>query len=1197
MRSRYIFRAAVGILSAVLLFTLSVSAQTFYGSIVGTVTDPSGSVVPGASVTLTNTATGERRTAQTGAAGGYRFVNLVPGSYRVRVEAAGFQGHTTDQVQVEVEQVARVNVAMQLGSVEQTVEVTSSAPVLQTETATIGQNVTTRAVENLPLNGRNVLNLIGLVPGVVPQGSAEGSLTGKNVFAGGNYQIGGGTANQSATYYDGVPTNDGYGNIVALIPAPDSVSEFRVQTNSNSAEFGRFTGGVINIASRGGTNNFHGSLYEYWRNKVLNANTFFGNRAGVDRPPFVQNQFGGAIGGPIVKDKMFFFFNYEGYRNREGALFTRTVPTPEMYTGDFSNFTSKGVVVPIYDPWTQCGINNPGTGVYNGDCGVVPNRLQFPGNKIPADRISPIAQKFLAFPEFAAPTTPGPFVQQNFNSNASTGGDNAQINARGDYNISDNNRLMLRYTRWNSQNLPVDVYGNGSTNGDPYSPEHFVTNQDAIAFTRTINPTTVLDVRLGFMRWDYDRTPGHTGIDIPATFGLPQNPYGQIAERNQVPNSTRDPSLNFSNTSYQRIGTGLIYAVDNTYILTPTLTKIVGSHTLKFGGEIRRADINYYQNNNPGGTLTFNSAPTALVGSNPQGTGDSFASFLLGLPTGGSVQISPFTAGGARYQGYFINDSWQATSKLTMNLGVRWEIPGVYTERFDREVSFNPDIINPALAGSLNPVTGQPYMGAYVLVNSALQPERGLRPEKYHLFAPRVGIAYRLTDNTVLRAGGGIYFVPSTVNFPEGPTQAGISYIVNDLTTSVDDNTTFFTDLSNPFPNGINNPAGRDPSFQATLLGGTARAHLRNEDFPGYTQQWNLAIQHQFNNGFSLEADYTGLQGKHLQSSLHLNTLPLQYVTQAAADPSGFGGTGAGGLREQVANPFYGTIPAGSLSAATVQRAQLLLPFPEYGSGMNRSSYLGGNQYHALQLRADKRFSGGGVLSANYTFSKNTSNAETVTGWLESGQGTGGYQNPYDLAGEWALSSFDARHRAVISYVLDLPFGQGKMFLGGTSGAVGKLVSGWTLQGSTTLQFGYPLTITATGSGSGWPSYGYALRANVDPNCDRKISGPAQDRLGEWFNTSCFSVPDPWHFGDSSRTDSVLRGHGINNWNMALSKKTSITEQVALTFRAEAFNLMNRAQFFKPNMQANTSSSSQFGKVTTQANQPRLFQLALRLTF
>ncbi|MGE0407075.1 MAG: carboxypeptidase regulatory-like domain-containing protein, partial [Candidatus Korobacteraceae bacterium] len=1163
------------------------------------VTDPQGSVIPGATITLTNNATGERRTANSGADGSYRFVNLVPGNYKLEIESAGFRRYTRDQIEVNVDTIVRVDVPMQLGNLEQTVEVVGEVPILQTESAAVGSVVASRPVQELPLNGRNVLNLVTLAPGVVPQGGTEGSLTGKNVFSGGNYQIGGGTANQSATYFDGVPVNDGYGNIVALIPSPDAVSEFRVQTNSNSAEFGRFTGGVVNIASRSGSNNFHGNLYEYHRNKVLNANTFFGNRAGLDRPPFVQNQFGGSIGGPIIRDKLFFFGNYEGYRNREGVLFRRTVPSLAMYGGDFS-----GISTPIYDPLTQCGAyGNPACTQAQLD-GDAPQRQQFPGNIIPANRINPVAQRFLDFGTFASPTSSA--RQQNFEANRATGGDNDQVNVRGDYNMTENNRLLVRYTRWKSANLPVDVFNNGASNGDPYSPERFVTTQAAVADTYTINPTTVLDVRLGFMRWFYDRTPGHTGIDIPGTFGLPQSPYGEIAQRNQVPNSTRDPSLNFSNIGYQRIGTGLIYAVDNTYIITPTLTKIVGRHTLKFGGELRRADINYYQNNNPGGTFTFNNRPTAANGASPGNTGDSFASFLLGIPSGGVLQISPFTAGGARYQGYFANDSWQVNQRLTLNLGVRWEIPGVYTERFDRQVSFNPNIPNPALQqlGITNPVTGQPFQGGFALVNSELHPERGLRPEKFGLFAPRVGVAFRLTDSTVLRAGGGVYFVPSTVNFPEGPTQAGISYLVNNIQTSADNDVTYFglsadpstAPLSNPFPSGIKNPAGRSPDYELSLLGGTARHHYRDESFPGYTQQWNLALQHQLNNGLSLEASYVGLQGKHLQSGLQMAVLPMEHITRAANDPAY-----ASYLRAQVQNPLSslngGPVTAGQLATQTVQRGLLLRPFAQYQSAL-RSAYLGGNQYHSLQLRADKRFGAGAMISANYTFSKNTTNAETLTTWLESPLGgTGGYQTPNDLDREWALSSFDSRHRAVISYVLDLPFGQGSMFLNGASGVVDKLVSGWSVNGATTFQAGFPLAISATGAGQGWPLFGYGLRANVDPNCNRQIDGPAQDRLGMWFNTSCYSVPSPWTFGNNSRTDAVLRGHGINNWNMTLSKKTNITEQVALTFRAEAFNLFNRVQFGKPNQQANTAAQNQFGVVTSQVNQPRLFQLALRLTF
>ena len=382
--------AIVGaLLCASLMFVASpATSQSFYGSLVSVVRDAQGGVIPGATIVLTNTATSERREGVSAENGEYRFVNLVPGTYRLEVELSGFQRYVRDQIEVNVQSQPRIEVALQLGSLAETVQVTGASPVLQTENASVGIVVGSRPVQELPLNGRNVLNLISLAPSVVPQGGSEGSLTGKNVFAGGNFQIGGGTANQSASYFDGVTVQDSaYGNIVVLTPSPESVAEFRVQTNNSSAEFGRFTGGVINIVSRSGTNSFRGSLFEFHRNKALNSNTFFGERAGLDKPPFVQNNFGGSLGGPVFRDKLFFFGNYEGYRNREGVLFRRTVPTAAMKAGDFSDYrnTATGAVVPIYDPWTQCGINNPGTGGLQRRLRRpgVPNRQQFPGQHHP----------------------------------------------------------------------------------------------------------------------------------------------------------------------------------------------------------------------------------------------------------------------------------------------------------------------------------------------------------------------------------------------------------------------------------------------------------------------------------------------------------------------------------------------------------------------------------------------------------------------------------------------------------------------------------------------------------------------------------------------------------------------------------------------------------------------------------------------
>ena len=604
--------------ASLMLVVSPATGQSFYGSLVGVVRDAQGGLIPGATLVLTNTSTSERREGVSAANGEHRFVNLLPGTYRLQVEVPGFQRYVREQIDVNVQSQPRIDVVLQLGSLAETVLVSGASSALQTENASVGMVVISRPVQELPLNGRNVLNLISLTPAVVPQSWHRGQSHRQERVRSGNFQIGGATANQSAFYFDGVPMQDSaYGNIVVLTPSPESVAEFRVQTNNSSAEFGRFTGGVVNVASRSGTNSFRGSLLEFHRNTALNSTTFFGERAGLDKPHFLQNNFGGSLGGPVFKDRLFFFGNYEGYRNREGVLFRRTVPTPAMKLGDFSDYrnTATGALVPIYDPWTQCGINNPGTGRYNGDCGTVVTRLQFPGNIIPPDRISPIARRLLNFPIYAEPTVPGRWTNNNFERNASIGGDNDQYNVRGDYNLTQTQRILGRYTRWESTNLPVDVYGNGQVYGDPYSPEHFITTQVMVAHTHTFNSSTVLDVRFGLIRWDYDRTPGNRGIDLVSTFGLPETPYGEISERSGIPGMETIPNIEAGQNNF--INSSLIVADDKSYAFTPTLTKIIGDHTLKTGANILHGEVNYFQNNTPGGTFTFTSAPTALDGTNP----------------------------------------------------------------------------------------------------------------------------------------------------------------------------------------------------------------------------------------------------------------------------------------------------------------------------------------------------------------------------------------------------------------------------------------------------------------------------------------------------------------------------------------------------------------------------------------------------
>jgi Carboxypeptidase regulatory-like domain len=1158
-----------------------IRGQTFYGSIVGTVTDSSGAAVQNAAVTLTNTGTDERRTAKTGADGIYRFVNLVPGNYKVDIEAPGFRHYTRDSIPVNVEAAVRNDVTMQLGDVTQSVEVSAAAPLLQTENASLSQVVNGAEIQGLPLNGRNVLNLVELVPGVVPQGLADGSPTGKNVFAAGNYQIGGGTANQSASFFDGAPMNITYGNIIALNPTQDAVEEFRVQTNNNTAEYGRYTGGVINLTSKSGTNDFHGSVYEFLRNKALNATSFFANSSGSGKAAFVQNQFGGNFGGPIKKNKMFFFGSYEGYRARAGVLFTETVPTPAELKGDFSGYLSaSGTQVPIYNPFsTTCP--NPSN---LSTC----TRTAFPGNIIPASLLNPVSTNIIGFPEYALPNTAGQQYTNNFNfaSNVATGGNNDQVNGRFDDSVSDKQRILARFTRLDSKNQPVNVYGNGFLNGDPYSPEFYVTTQAVLADTYVISPTKVLDVRGSFTRWYYTRIPGTLGTNESTALGFPSY-MAQIPSLNGEYPSTTRPGITISSPTTNAIGTGLLLGRDDTYALTPTFTWIKGKHTLKFGAEVHKNELNYFQNNSPGGTFSFDNAFTSVNSLSPGATGSGLASFELGLPTGASyaslVQTSFFTFATLYYQGYFVTDTFQASNKLTLTMGMRWEIPGVYTERFNRQATFNPTEPNPALQGIL--VNGAPVLGAFDLTGTANHPESGLSQEHYGLVAPRLGVAYRMSDKTVIRTGGGIFFIPATIQFTQGPYSNPVDYYNNVMITSLNGGVTPQNTLSNPFPNGLLAPPGRNPIYQVEELGGSLGGHgdLAYEN-AGYTMQWNFTVQHQFPTNIALEVGYAGLRGKHLPLGYQFDQLSPQYFSMGSA------------LNNLVPNPFAGVVATGALAQPTVKEGQLLLPYPQYLSVSDPGNYDGDSTYHSLQAKVEKRFHNGGTLLAAYTFSKVLADVESLTTWLDTTLGgDAGYQNYYNLRGEKSLSSFDVRQRLVISYTYNLPLGKGQALLPNVHGIADKLVSGWGLNGATTFQLGLPLGFTATPNNLS--AFNVGLRPNVVAGCDKTVSGSATSRLNDWFNTACFTVPTPYTLGDESRTDPNLRGPGINNFDFALFKQIAITERFNLEFRTEAFNLFNRVQFAPPNLVDTTAANSTFGVISAQLNQPRLIQLALRLRF
>src|SRR3984893_1678543 len=1189
------------VLCGVLLFAFSSRTgwgQNVYGTIAGTVTDSSGAAVADAAVTLTNLATSEKHTMQSNTSGNYAFVNILPGRYRIEAEKSGFKKFAREPIGVEIDSGLRVDIALRVGVRSETVEVTSETPLLQTETNSLGQVVESRTVTEAPLNGRNPLALVALVPGVVPQGQPSGgnysggNPVGANPFALGDFQIGGGQAGQSAILLDGVATNGAYLNIVTVVPTQDAIQEFKVQTNNLGPEYGRFAGGVINLATKAGTNHFHGSAYEFLRNKVFDANDFFSNRAGLPVPAFTQNQFGANVGGPIIRNKLFFFSSYEGYRLRKGSTLTTSVPTALERAGDFSQSG-----FPIYDPTTSSGCTSGG-----GAC-----RTQFSGNVLPF--VDPTAQALLAY--FPLPNQPGEF--NNLVVNFSAGGDIDQINERIDYNLSDKQRIFGRFTRNKILSLPdtpfKDVCGDRCT-------ETTLAKQIALGDTITISPKTILDLHAGYTRFTYVRTPLSQGIDL-SQFGpnwaalAPQFAYTHLPT---VCVSQKSGDNQWGNGSWCAAGTGSgIGAYDDTFSFTPSFSKIMGAHTLKVGGEFRLLRNNYYQSNQPAGLFQFDAgmtAPnpknspgdaystTACNGAPVCGGGYGFASFLLGYGnnTNSNVSTPSRMATQLVYRALYAGDTFQATRKLTLNLGVRVDLQGDWTERFDRIIAVEPNAASPLANSSLiNPVTGQSFAnlkGAFALVHS---PQRSSRSafDPWRNVSPRIGISYQLDNNTVIRTGYGMFYLPVDVRWDDAPHNLWINTFNTPWPASLDGGGTPNTVLSNPLPSGLIQPKGRDQAF-INVQGSVSDTPLSTNKAP-YVQQWNFDIQRQLPGNTLVDVAYAGSKGTHLpMHSQDLNQLAPQFLPKNPTDVTT--------LTAQVQNPFFGIVQSGSMSAQTVQAARMLLPFPQYddiamAEPDNRDSI-----YHSLQAKFQKRFSAGASILAAYTVSKLIDNTNSEINWLEAASPSWGDANAYNLRGERSLDGFAVQKRFILSAILDLPIGRGKKFANQLNPVADKVIGGWGVDSIITLQRGFPLSISGCPgllSDSGVPNIGCSRATRTGH--EKLTSGSLDTRLNEWFDTSVFSHTNDYSYGNDSRVEPSLRADGIKNIDFAAFKNTKFgpDERLGVEFRAEFFNFFNHPQFSPPNTSCCTpvSKGGNFGQVTGQYNLPRVIQFGLRFTF
>jgi hypothetical protein len=1042
------------------------------GSIVGTVTDTVGAIVPGAKVAYTNLGTNETKNTQSDASGNYQFLHLLPGNYKIVIEQTGFKQFVRSNIEVTLNNATPIDAALEVGAVSDTVEVTSESPLVSTQSSAINYEVGSKQIDSLPLNGRNVLNLVSLVPGVVLQGNTSGNASTLNVNGWGNYQIGGGAANQSSAFIDGAPINISYANSTSLVPTQDVIQEFQVTTNTVVPEYGRFAGGVINMATKSGTNDIHGTAYEYYRNAALNANLFFNNRNNISRPEFTQNQFGAAVGGPVIKDRTFFFLSWEQFSLRQATPNTTTVPTAQMINGDFSKVPGQ-----LYDP-----INKDSNG----------NRLPFVGNQIPVNRLNPTAVT-LAKLLFPSPTTSG--IVNNFVANIPKTTVYNQYTARFDHRLNDKNQLFARFTNWHknnsgSSNLLNDI-GNNAT---------FATDQAVLGDSFTLTQNLVGEARASFLRFHDQSIPYLCCNFNMGTLGPNWASYQSQITLAQLP----QPNI----TGFNNFSTGAtILDTDNSYALSGSLTWTRGRHSIQFGGESRRIEWGYEQSNSPGGTFTFDNGFTASA---TGGTGGySFASYMLGYPSAGSAQEPASSLGTLYYSGAFINDSFRATKKLTINAGLRWEQPGSFDERNGNLTTLDLTLPQPALSAA----AGRTITGGLSLVDSARQPSRNWQDLHWLLFSPRIGFAYSPDEKSVLRGGFGISYLPNTVAFSLGPYNNPPNSAITTMTASLDSGADPYlaTTLSNPFPSGLLQPPGRNAAALA-LLGQGIQSPLAKTSYP-YFQQWNLGLQHQFGQGLVVDVGYVGTHGVSLPLySINHDQVPDQIINSMT--PTALGTY----LNTPVANPFYGIIPAsaGLLGQPTVGQGYLLKPYPQFQNVTEDSPFIADSSYQALQVRVEERFKSASILLVSYTHSHLEGTADVLTGYLETSRfgvgGASGVQDNDCISCEYSKSSFDVPDRAVISYTLGPPFGRGQLLLGNANGLVDRLAGGWTINGILTFQSGFPIAFqdssansletnfAAGNAGPGLPAG--VTRPNYIAGCDPRIGGSPLNKLSKYFNTA-----------------------------------------------------------------------------------------------
>ncbi len=1128
-----IFTAAVA--------ALPVAAQQTTGSIIGTVADTSNAVMAGVEVKLTNVGTGITQTQTSDGAGNYRFLLLPSGTYRLEANMSGFKAFTRENIIVQVERSVNVPVVLSVGHVSEKIVVTAGADLLEPNTSSLGTVMDGRKVEELPISGRNPMALANLMPAVRGVGGFGGYT--RSTWGVSPISIAGGQPLSVGYLVDGIANDKMIDSGGITVLTVEGTQEFKVQTNGLPAEFGRTAGGVISVVSKSGTNELHGSLFEFLRNDKLNANEFFANKAGAKRPVLRFNQFGGAIGGRIIKDRLFFFGNFEGFREVRTPGRTITSPDSLQRGGDFSQvFTSTGALITIYDPLTtRADPNRAGRYI----------RTAFPGNAIPKDRLNLVAQKMLSF--YPMPNLPGlPFSHaQNLYQQGAQPMSKNHYNMKVDYNFTPARRLSGRYTPEFVDWQLVNYFGNKADPDGRFVP--IKRHAAVVEYTDTISPRLLLSARVGFNRENESYSVPWTGFKA-SDVGWPSILDSQVQPRSGFPAVSVSDINNWGRPD-------ALGNPSSTASAGASVTKIRGALTMKAGFEHRLYRRNDWGPSSAYGSYSFSrgftQGPDPLTASASGGYG--VASLLLGYPASASAGYTTDQTRSFNVEALYLQNDWKVTRRLTLNLGMRWEYEGPVKDRYNVLANFDPSISSPLKAPGMNLRGGLTYPGANGV-------PRGLVEQDFKDFEPRVGFAYQAMPKLVVRGGFAIVHDPTT---GVGYTTTGFSTSTA-MVTSIDGGRTPADTLSNPFPNGILRPTG---STQGALTGiGTGiGGQLRDVGTRGYVEQWNMTVQFEPKPNWLVEAAWIGNHG--VRNLFY--TSSLNYLSDA---DMALGSK----LVDSVPNPFYNIITTGTLAAQTTTRRQLLLPYPQFTSVTSGYKWLGNSIYHAAALKVEKRFSQGFSILGAYTISKAIDDGENRGQIRPGADTTTTVQNWNNLRGERAKSIWDVPQRLVLTGVWDLPFGKS-----GPS-AVRFIIGGWQANAIATIEKGSPISLAASVTGGG-------NRPNVVAGISDRVENQS---LNQWFNKDAFSIPTDYTFGNVSRTLPDVLGPGMCTVDTSLFKNFRIAERKRIEFRAEAFNLMNAPTFDVP---GRTIGSATFGVVTatqsTTLAHPRNMQFALRLVF